>query len=80
MKEKGRLNLKEMTQAADNYDEAHGNEMNRNETKQNRWNKPNIVSTDKVGQNVVRANTVTCGYCNMNGHRAEYCRKRQLDH
>jgi len=35
------------------------------------------VSADKAGQNVVRANTVTCDYCNMNGYRAENCRKRQ---
>jgi len=35
------------------------------------------VSTDKAGQNVVTANTVTCGYFNINGHRAENCRKRQ---
>jgi len=33
-----KLNLKEMTQAADNYVEAHGHEMNRSETKPNRWN------------------------------------------
>ena len=48
--------------------------------KQNKWNKSNAVSTDKAGQNVARANTVTCGYCNMNGHRAENCRKRQADY
>ena len=35
------------------------------------------MSADKAGQNVVRVNTVTCEYCNMNGHRAENCRKRQ---
>jgi len=35
------------------------------------------VSADKAGQNVVRVNTVTCEYCNMNSHRAENCRKRQ---
>jgi len=51
--------------------------MNRSETKQNKWNKSNIVSADKAGQNVVRVNTFTCEYCNMNGHRAENCRKRQ---
>ena len=72
-----------MTQAVDNYVEAHGHEINRIETKQNKWNKSNksnTVSTDKAGQNVARANTVTCGYCNMNGHRAENCRKRQADY
>jgi len=79
-KEKGKLNLKEMTQAVDNYVEAHGHEINRSQTKQNKWNKSNTVSTDKAGQNVARANTVTCGYCNMNGHRAENCRKRQADY
>ena len=65
-----------MTQAVDNYVEAHGHEINRSETKQNKWNKSNIVSADKAGQNVVRANTVTCDYCNRNGHRAENCKKR----
>jgi len=54
-----------MTQAADNYVEAHGNEINRSETKQNKWSKYNTVSADKAGQNVVRANTVTCEYCNI---------------
>ena len=39
LKEKGKLNLKEMTQAVDNYVEAHGHEINRSETKQNKWNK-----------------------------------------
>ena len=34
LKERGKLNLKEMTQTADNYVEAHGQEINRNETKQ----------------------------------------------
>ena len=34
LKEKGKLNLKEMTQAVDNYVEAHGHEINRSETKQ----------------------------------------------
>jgi len=38
------------------------------------------VSTDKAGQIVARANTVTRGYCNMNGHTAENCRKRQPDY
>ena len=69
-----------MTQAVDNYTEAHGHEINRSETKQNKWNKSKTVSTDKAGQNVAMANTVTCGYCNMNGHRAENCRKRQADY
>jgi len=69
-----------MTQAVDNYVEAHGHEINRIETKQNKWNESNTVSTDKAGQNVVRANTVTCGYCNMIGHTAEKCRKRQADY
>ena len=67
-----------MTQAVDNYVEAHGHEINPSETKQNKWNKFNTVSSDKAGQNVVRANTVTCEYCNMNGHRAGNCRKRQI--
>ena len=40
-------------------------------------NKSNTVSADTAGQNVVRVNTVTCEYCNMNDHRAENCRKRQ---
>jgi len=80
LKEKGKLNLKEMTQAVDNYVEAHGHEINRSEAKQNKWNKSNTVSADKAGQYVARANTVTCGYCNMNGHRAENCRKRQADY
>ena len=35
---KGKLNLKEMTQAVDNYDEAHRHEINRSEMKQNKWN------------------------------------------
>jgi len=35
LKEKGKLNLKEMTQAVDNYVEVHGHEINRSETKQN---------------------------------------------
>ena len=39
LKEKRKLNLKEMTQAVDNYVEAHGHEINRSETKQNKWNK-----------------------------------------
>jgi len=69
LKEKGKLNLKEMTQAVDNYAEAHGHEINRSETKQNKWNKSNTVSADKAGQNVARAKTVTYAYCNMNGHR-----------
>jgi len=56
LKERGKLNLKEMTQAVDNYVEAHGHEANRIEVKQNKWNKSNTVSTDKAGQNVVRAN------------------------
>ena len=38
LKERGKLNLKEMTQAVDNYVEAHGHEINRSETKQNKWN------------------------------------------
>jgi len=50
LKEKGKLNLKEMTQAVDNYTEAHGHEINRSETKQNKWNKSKTVSTDKAGQ------------------------------
>jgi len=79
LKEKGKLNMKEMTQAADNYVEVHGHEINRSETKQNKWNKSNTVSTDKAGQNVARAHTVTCGYRNMNGHTAENCRKRQAE-
>ena len=79
LEEKGKLSLKEMTQTADNYVEAHGHEINRSETKQNRWDKSNTVGTHKAGQNVVRANTVTCRYCNMNGHTAENCRKRQTD-
>jgi len=78
LKEKGKLNLTEMTQAAENYVEVHGYEMNVSETKQNRWKKSNTVGTDKGGQNVTSANTVICGYCNMNGHRAENCR-RQTD-
>ena len=41
LKEKEKLNLKEMTQAADNYVEAHGCEMNQSKTKQNKWNKSN---------------------------------------
>jgi len=69
-----------MTQAIDNYVEAHGHEITRSEMKQNKWNKSNTVSTDKAGENVVRAYTVACGYCNMNGHRAENCRKRQADY
>jgi len=80
LERKGKLNLKEMTQAVDNYVKVHGHEINRSETKENKWNKSNTVSTDKAGQNVVRANTLTCGYCNMNGHRAENCRKRQADY
>ena len=72
--------MKEMTQAVDNYVEAHGHEINRSETKQNKWNKSNTVITEKAAQNVARANTVTCGYCNMNGHRSENCRKRQADY
>jgi len=56
-----------MTQAADNYVESLSYETNRSETKQNRWNKSNTVSTDKIGQNVTSANTVIWGYCNMNG-------------
>jgi len=80
LREKGKLNLKEMTQAVDNYVEAHGHEINRSETKQNKWNKPNTVSTDNAGQNAAMAKTVTCGYCNMNGHTAENCRKRQADY
>jgi len=83
LKERGKLNLKEMTQAVDNYFEAHGHEVNRtyrSEAKQNKWNKSNTVSIDKAEQNVARANTVTCGYCNMNGHRAENCRKRQANY
>jgi len=79
LKEKGKLSQKEMTQAIDNYVEAHGHEINRTETKQNKWSKSNTVSTNKAGQNVARANTVTCGYCNMNGHRADNCRKRQAE-
>ena len=39
LKEKRKLNLKKMTQAVDNYVEAHGHEINRSETKQNKWNK-----------------------------------------
>jgi len=31
--------MKEMTQAIDNYVEADGHEINRGETKQNKWNK-----------------------------------------
>jgi len=77
---KGKLNLKEMTQAVDSCVEVHGHEINQRETKQNKCNKSNTVSTDEAGQNVARANTVTCGYCNMNGHRAENCRKRQADY
>jgi len=77
LKEKGKLNLKEMTQAVDIYVEAHEYEINRSEMKQNKWNKSGAVSTNKAGQNIARANTVTCGYCNMNGHRSENCRKRQ---
>ena len=69
-----------MTQAVHNYVEAHGHEINRSEMKQNKWNKSNTVSTDKAGQYVVRSNTVTCGYCHMNGHKAENCRKRQADY
>jgi len=80
LKDRGKLNLKEMTQAVDNYFEAHGHEVNRSEAKQNKWNKSNTVSIDKADQNVARANTVTCGYCNMNGHRAENCRKRQANY
>jgi len=38
LKEKGKLNLKEMTQAVDNYVEARGHEINRSETKQNKSN------------------------------------------
>ena len=41
-----------MTQAVDNYVKAHGHEINRSEMKQNKWNKSNIVSADKAGQNV----------------------------
>jgi len=37
-KEKGKLNLKEITQAVDQYVEAHGHEINRSESKQNKWN------------------------------------------
>ena len=62
-----------MTQAVDNYVEAHGHEINRSETKQNKWNKSNTVITEKAAQNVARANTFTCEYCNMNGHRANFC-------
>ena len=65
-----------MTQAANNYVEAHDYEMNRSESKQNKWSRFNTVDTDKAGQNA-RANTITCEYCNMNGHRAENCRKRE---
>jgi len=78
LKEKGKLNLTEMTQGAENFVEVHGYEMNVSETKQNRWKKSKTVGTDKGGQNVTSANTVICGYCNMNGHRAENCR-RQTD-
>jgi len=59
LKEKGKLSLKEMTQAVNNYAEAYGHEINRSEAKQNKWNKSNTVSIDKVEQNVARANTVS---------------------
>jgi len=67
LKEKRKVNLKEMTQAVDNYVEAHGHKINLSKMKQNKWSKSNTVSTDKAGQNVVRTSTVTCGYCNING-------------
>jgi len=57
LREKGKLTLKEMTQAVDNYAEAHGHEINRSETKQNNWNKSNTVRADKAGQYVARANS-----------------------
>jgi len=38
LNEKGKLGLKEKTQAAENYVEVHGNEVNLSEMKQNRWN------------------------------------------
>jgi len=72
LREKGKLSLKEMTQTANNYVEAHDYEMNRSETKQNKTSRFN----DKAGQNP-KANTFTCEYCNMNVHRAENCRKRE---
>ena len=45
-KEMGKLDLKEMTQAANSYVEVHGHEMKRSETKQNRWKKSNTVNRD----------------------------------
>jgi len=62
LKEKGKLYLKEITQAADNYVEAHGYEMNQSKTKQNKWNKSNTVNKYATGQNVIRANTVICEF------------------
>jgi len=50
-----------MTQGVDNYVETHGHEINRSETNHYKWNNSNTVNTDKAGQNVTRANTVTCG-------------------
>ena len=38
LREKRKLNLNEMTQAVDSYVEAHGHEINRSETKQNKSN------------------------------------------
>jgi len=49
LKEKVKLNLKEMTQAANNYVKVHGHEINRSATTQNRWNKSSTLSVIRVG-------------------------------
>ena len=75
LKEKGKMSLKEMSQAAANIIDAHGYQTNTHgDTTHKKGPVVHKRPNDRKESNVKQANFGLCGHCGYRNHKTEDCR------